>query len=160
MSTDLNPQSGYFEFDFAACCLNGRNFCRAAKPIRRQCSKKPPACVRSEELTGPGWARSEPLLRRERSSGLGWRTASAARQRASNVDLLGDAQRIFKFDTEVSDRAVNFGMPEQKLNRSEVSGFPVNLCRLGPTKRVGSVSARFQPNRGHPIPHKPTILAR
>ncbi len=49
---------------------------------------------------------------------------------------------------------------EQKLNCSEASGFPVNPCRLGSTKRVGAASAWFQPNRGHPLPHKPAIFAR
>jgi len=34
----------------------------------------------------------------------------AVRQIGSNVDLLGDTQRIFKFDTKVSNRAVNLGM--------------------------------------------------
>ncbi len=92
--------------------------------------------------------------------GLDWRTVHAARQYALDVDFLGDTQRIFKFDAKVSNCTVDLGMSEQKVNRSEISHFPVNLCRLGPAKRMRSVSAWFQSNRSHPVLDKPTVLAR
>ncbi len=57
------------------------------------------------------WARLRPSLRRERTPGPDWRTALAARQGTLDVDFLGDTQRIFKFDAEVSDRAIDLGMP-------------------------------------------------
>jgi len=33
-----------------------------------------------------------------------------------NVDLLGNTQRVFKFDTEVANRAVHLCMTKQKLD--------------------------------------------
>ena len=96
----------------------------------------------------------------ERRSAQDRRTARAARQGGSNVDLLGDTQRIFKFDAKISDCAVNLGMSEQKLNRSEISGFAVYLRCFCPAQRMGAVSTGLQPDRRHPIPHKPAILAR
>ncbi len=101
------------------------------------------ASARSEHLRWPGWARTEPLPRYDRRSGLDWRTASAARQHGSNVDLFGDAQRIFKFDTKISDSAVNLCVSEQQLNRPEISGFAVDFRRLGPAQRMGAVAAGF-----------------
>lgn len=78
------------------------------------------------------WAQTGQLLQLDRKSDLKWRTADAACQTGSNVDLLGDAQGIFKFDTKVSYRAVNFRVSEQQLNSPEISGFPLDLRRLGP----------------------------
>ncbi len=64
------------------------------------------------------WARYVPPLRCEHRSAQDWRTARTARQGGSNVDLLGNAQRIFEFDTKVPYCAVYLGVSEQKLNRS------------------------------------------
>lgn len=88
---------------------------------------------------------SEPLLHRECTPDLDWRTALAARQPDLHVNLLSDAQRIFKFDAEISDSTVNLCVPEQKLNRSEISCFPAYL-RRGPTQGVSAVSTEFKPN--------------
>ena len=48
-----------------------------------------------------------------------------------DVDFLGDAQRIFELYAEVTDRAINLGVTQQKLNRTQVPGLAVNLRRLG-----------------------------
>lgn len=55
---------------------------------------------RGEGIKFTVWARFEPLLQGECRSVSYRRTASAALQRSSNVDLLGDARRIFKFDAK------------------------------------------------------------
>lgn len=81
-------------------------------------------------------ARSDPPLNREHKSGQNWRAARAARQGGSNVDLLGDAQHIFKLDAKVAYSAVNFCVSEQKSNRSEASGHAVDFSRLGPAQRI------------------------
>jgi len=77
------------------------------------------------------------------------------RQRGSNVDLLGDAQRIFKFDAKVSDSAVNLCVSEQKLNRSEISGFPVYLRCFGPVQRMSAVPNAPKPNKADIWPRAP-----
>jgi hypothetical protein len=50
----------------------------------------------------------------------------------SNVDFLGDAQSVIKFDAEVSDRAVHLGVTKQELNGSEISRLPVDQRRFRP----------------------------
>ena len=42
--------------------------------------------------------------------GPGWRTARAARQVRSEIDLFSDAQRIFELDAKVAHRAVHLGV--------------------------------------------------
>ena len=106
------------------------------------------------------WAQSGHLLQLDRMSGPDWRTAVAVHQHGSNVDLLGDAQGVFEFDTKISDSAVNLCVSQQELDRTQVPGFPVDLRRLGPAQRMGAVSAGFQSNRCHPIADQPTILTR
>jgi len=44
----------------------------------------------------------------------------------SDVDLLGDAQSVIKFDAEVSDRAVHLGVTKQELNGAQIAGLPVD----------------------------------
>jgi hypothetical protein len=38
-------------------------------------------------------------------------------RRSSDVDLLGDFDRIIYFNAEIANRALDLGMPEQELNR-------------------------------------------
>ncbi len=51
-----------------------------------------------------------------------WRVWDGERRlpsaRLSDVDPLSDAQRIFKFDAEITNRAVHLGVAEQKLDRA------------------------------------------
>ena len=51
--------------------------------------------------------RSSPVLKGE------WLSPSS---HLSNIDLLGNTQRVFKFDTEVANRAVHLCMTKQKLD--------------------------------------------
>ena len=92
----------------------------------------------------PGlWAQSEPPLRRERKSGLDWRTAHAVRQRGSNVDLLGDAQSVFQLNAKVAHSAVHFGVTKEQLNCAKIASLSVNFGRFRPAKRMGAIPARF-----------------
>jgi hypothetical protein len=50
----------------------------------------------------------------------------------SDVDFLGDAQRVIEFDAEVSDRAIHLGVTKQELNGSEISRLPVDQRRFRP----------------------------
>ena len=48
-----------------------------------------------------------------------------------HLSLLGDLQRVVDLDSEVSDGALKFAVAEQKLNRPEIPGPPVDQCRFG-----------------------------
>jgi hypothetical protein len=69
---------------------------------------------------------------------MGGGQSVAALPRCSDVDLLGDGERIINFDAEVPDGALHFGVPKEKLNRAEVPGPPVNQGCLGSPQRVGA----------------------
>ena len=62
------------------------------------------------------------------------------------LDLLGNAERVVDLDAEVADRAFELRVPKQKLDRSEVARFLVDLGRLRPAHRVGAVTGRVKPN--------------
>lgn len=81
----------------------------------------------------------------------------------SNVDLLGDAQRVFKLDAKIPHRAVYLGVSEQKLDCTKIAGFMVNERGLCAPHRMGAVSVRIETNRRHPIPNQtpiPQVLQR
>ena len=62
----------------------------------------------------------------------------AALPRCSDVDLLGDRERIVDLDAEVPDRALHLSVAKEKLNRTEVPSPPINQSGLGSPKRVGA----------------------
>lgn len=78
----------------------------------------------------------------------------------SDIDLLGDAQSVFKREAQVSHRAAHLGLTQQKLNGAKVASLAVDLHRLGASQRMCAVSARVQTDRGYPVPDKPCILPR
>ena len=65
----------------------------------------------------------------------------AALPRCSDVDLLGDRERVVNLDAEVPDRALDLGVAKEQLNRPEVSGSPVDQSRLGSTQRMSAEQA-------------------
>jgi hypothetical protein len=58
--------------------------------------------------------------------------------RPSDVDLLGDGERVIDLEAKVPDRALHLGMAEEQLNRAEVPGSPIDQGRLGSTQRVSA----------------------
>jgi hypothetical protein len=58
--------------------------------------------------------------------------------RGSDVDLLGDGERVIGLDAEIPDRALHLGVAKEQLNRAEVPGPPVNQSRLGSPQRMGA----------------------
>ena len=88
---------------------------------------------------------------------LGLRLQSQLR---SDVDSLCDAQRVLKFDAQVSDGAVDLCVAKQELDRTEIPGLSVNLGRLCPPERMRSVTARFEPYGGNPVADQPSVLPR
>ena len=56
----------------------------------------------------------------------------------SDVDAFGDFKRIIDFDANISHRTLQFRVPQQKLDRTQILGFPVDerhlyLCGRSPT---------------------------
>ena len=98
--------------------------------VLRLCGILRAASARNVEIRLTKRARSEPPLRLDHRSGSDWRTVGAVRRHNSNVDFLSDAQRVFKFHTEVSYSAINLYVSEQQLNRPEISGFAVISAAL------------------------------
>jgi len=60
---------------------------------------------------------------------LGGQSASAP-PLDSDVNLLGNSERVIHLDSQVFDSALDLCVPEQELHRTKVSGAPVNQCRL------------------------------
>jgi hypothetical protein len=52
---------------------------------------------------------------------------------ASNVDLLGDFDGVIDLDAEIADGALDLGVSEQELHRSQISRPPVDQHRLRAT---------------------------
>ena len=46
--------------------------------------------------------------------------------------MLGNGECVIHFDSEITDRAFQFRVPEEKLNGPEIARFLVNLRRLRP----------------------------
>jgi hypothetical protein len=64
--------------------------------------------------------------------------------------LLGNRQRVVDFDSEISSRAFNLAVPQEKLNSAEIAGSPIDQSRFGSAKRVGAEELRIQSNFGDP----------
>jgi hypothetical protein len=58
---------------------------------------------------------------------------------SSELDPLGNGERVIHFDPEVSNCAFQFGMPEQKLARTQVAGLFIDQRNLGAAEAVGAV---------------------
>jgi hypothetical protein len=58
------------------------------------------------------------------------RAVRVERPKRLDFNSFRNCQRIFKFNTQVSDRAVNLRMPQQKLNGAQVARLLINLGDL------------------------------
>ena len=79
--------------------------------------------------------------------------------KCSNVDFLGDAQRVVQFDAEVSDRAIHLGVAKQELDRSEVASLPIDQRGLGPAQGMRAITAWIQSDHRYPVPDGPGRIA-
>jgi hypothetical protein len=83
----------------------------------------------------------------------------AALPRCSDVDLLGDRERIVDLDAEVPDRALHLGVAKEQLDRAEVPGSPIDQGRLSSTQRMSAEQRRGETDAGDPLRQQPGILA-
>ena len=74
----------------------------------------------------------------------GWAEHFCSAQ-VSDVDLFRYRQRIIHLDTQVSDSALELGVAEQELCRSQITGSAVNQRCLGPPQRVRAKNLRVWP---------------
>lgn len=63
------------------------------------------------------------------------------RQHSSNIDMLRDAEGIFKFNAKVAYRTVDLRMSQQQLHGAQVARFSVDLRCPCPAERMGAFSA-------------------
>ncbi len=70
-------------------------------------------------------------------------TGRTVRQGGSDIDALGDTQRIFEFNAKVTDSAVDLGMTQQQLNCSEIASLAIDFRCLCSAQRVRAVTARL-----------------
>ena len=84
-----------------------------------------------------------------------WPTANA-----SDFSLLCHFKRVIHLDTEVTDCTLKLGVSQQWLHGSEVLCTPINQRRVGPPKRMRSVTDPVQANLPDPGVNDSGVLAR
>jgi len=82
---------------------------------------------RSYAYTGNKAAQRAAALGRSATVGFSGRNE----RRGLHLSLLRYLQRVVDLDAEVSDSTLQFAVPEEKLDRSQIPGSPVYQRRLG-----------------------------
>jgi hypothetical protein len=82
------------------------------------------------------------------------------RLRRSEVDLFRDGKCIVDLNAEIPDGALNFGVAEQELHSTQVTGPAVDQRRLCPPEGMGAEQVRVQSDAGNPLRQKPSELPR
>ena len=80
--------------------------------------------------------------------------------RNSEFNLLGDSEGIFDLDAEVSNRAFKLRVPQQQLDRTQVSCLAINLGGFCPPHGVRPVSRTVQACAIDPSVNYTGVLAR
>jgi hypothetical protein len=108
--------------------------------------------------------RLQPLVDRIASARL-WvgagppgRRARLGRPRHSDFGVLGEIEHIFDVDAEIANRALDLGVSEQDLNRSEIASGLVNYRHLRPPQRMRAVILAPKADGCYPLVHEPGKL--
>jgi hypothetical protein len=90
----------------------------------------------------------------------GWRSGRACPlcPGISDINLFCYCQSIVHFDTEISNRAFDLGVAEQKLDSPQITGAPVDQSSLRASERVCSENPWIQPNAANPLRDEARIL--
>jgi hypothetical protein len=67
------------------------------------------------------------------------------------LDLLGDGEGVIHLDPEIANGALQFRVAEQQLNRPQVAGLLVNLCRLRSAQRMRPVRRTVEPGARYTV---------
>ena len=78
----------------------------------------------------------------------------------SDFRALWQEESVFDIDTEIADRVLDLGVPQQNLDRPDVACGPIDHCGFCPPKRMRSVFRLPKTNRSHPFINQAGILAR
>jgi hypothetical protein len=109
--------------------------------------------------SGPSWDDGFP----EKSSRASVRVAAPPSDDAATnplkLYLFGNAERVIDLDSEIADGALQFRVPQQKLNRPEVTCLFVNLGSLRSPHRMRAVRRVVQTGASNPAMDDPSILA-
>ena len=77
---------------------------------------------------------------------------------ASDIDLLGDCERIVDLDPEVTHCALKLGMAQQQLNCPQITGATINQRYLGSAQRVRSIGFGIETDTRHPARNQSCVL--
>ena len=69
----------------------------------------------------------------------------------SDLDLFRDGKSVVHLNAEVADGALDLGVAQQKLHRSQIAGPTVNQRRLCTPQRMRAKELCVQPNAGNPF---------
>src|SRR5258705_3425778 len=78
----------------------------------------------------------------------------------SDLRLFRNRQRVVNLDAEIANGALELGVAEKKLDRTQVAGALVDEGCLRPAERVRAIGFRIQTDQTHPFIHEPCVLAR
>src|SRR5260370_24029962 len=114
-------------------------------------------------MNGGSYRRQRPLVEarrfhRFRSVAASLRVEPRRLVLSSQLDLLGDAERVIDLDAEIADRAFELRVPEEKLNRPQVARLLVDLGRLRSPHRMRAVGGAVEPGTLDPGMDDPRIL--
>ena len=84
---------------------------------------------------------------------IGGGQSVTALPRCSDVNLLGDGERIVDFDAEIPDRALHLGVAKEQLNRPEIPGTLIDQSGFGSPQR-------WVPNKDGPMPASHSDIRR
>src|SRR5213592_1406982 len=96
-----------------------------------------------------------PLLAGQRPSS----PAAATRLAELHLRFLGDLERVVYFNPKITDGAFELGVPEQKLNGSQISGPSIDQRGFRPTQRMRAVSQRIESDRCDPRCNDSSVLS-
>src|SRR5271170_5306568 len=78
----------------------------------------------------------------------------------SDINLFRYFQSIIDLDAKVSDGALDFGMPQEKLNCPQISRTSVDQGRLGSPQRMCAEAMWVKPDAGDPLAEDPRVTFR
>jgi hypothetical protein len=76
----------------------------------------------------------------------------------SDVDLLSDRQCVVDFDAKIANRALDFAVAQNELNRSQIPGPPIDERRFRSPQRMRPKEAWVQSDSGNPVRYQSRVL--
>ncbi len=86
--------------------------------------------------------------------------AESQRRLRSKLDLLRNVKSIVDFDPEISNRAFQFRVTQEQLDRSKIAGLLVNQRCLCSAHGMSAISRAVEAGARHPFLYNARILPR